>query len=282
MLKDIENKILSRLSIEVKIAGDSNGVAGEIEIRSRDEEFKPPFGWSIKSEVITQSAFFTFSFDAQARSLQELYLERFIDLRKFWISSETKLIKEGFVFNYTLDGRDYDLDTFPLTEASHQLRITARVDVIDNELRVLPEENLEDFIVQFVSMVLIPLIPDESHELEADFSEIGMPEGAITKVLVNKYERSPKNRAACLSYFGTECQGCGFSFGEKYGKFAEGYIHVHHIIPISQIGVDYVVNPATDLVPLCPNCHAAIHLKNPPYKVEELRHFTGFVISNEH
>ncbi len=31
------------------------------------------------------------------------------------------------------------------------------------------------------------------------------------------------------------------------------------------------VNPKTDLVPVCPNCHAMLHRRDPPYDVEQLR-----------
>jgi 5-methylcytosine-specific restriction protein A len=50
-----------------------------------------------------------------------------------------------------------------------------------------------------------------------------------------------------------------------------GYIHVHHIVPLSAIKESYVVDPVTDLVPVCPNCHAIIHRKMPPYLIEEVR-----------
>jgi 5-methylcytosine-specific restriction protein A len=30
-------------------------------------------------------------------------------------------------------------------------------------------------------------------------------------------------------------------------------------VPLSQVRKEYQVNPATDLVPVCPNCHAVIH-----------------------
>jgi 5-methylcytosine-specific restriction protein A len=46
---------------------------------------------------------------------------------------------------------------------------------------------------------------------------------------------------------------------------------VHHVVPLSSIGKEYVVNPKTDLVPVCPNCHAMIHRKSPPFLIEELR-----------
>jgi len=31
------------------------------------------------------------------------------------------------------------------------------------------------------------------------------------------------------------------------------------------------VDPATDLRPVCPNCHEMLHKKDPPYTIEELR-----------
>lgn len=99
----------------------------------------------------------------------------------------------------------------------------------------------------------------------------GLPEGAVQKVLVNKYERSKVNRSVCLQHFGSDCQICGFNFEKEYGELGAGYIHVHHIVPVSQLGKDYQVNPIKDLIPLCPNCHAMVHTKNPPLKVEELR-----------
>jgi 5-methylcytosine-specific restriction protein A len=51
----------------------------------------------------------------------------------------------------------------------------------------------------------------------------------------------------------------------------EGFVHVHHVTPVSEIGPGYVVNPATDLVPLCPNCHAMAHRSSPPLAVEALK-----------
>ncbi len=38
--------------------------------------------------------------------------------------------------------------------------------------------------------------------------------------------------------------------------------------PISQIGEDYEVDPIEDLRPVCPNCHAVIHFRDPPFTIE--------------
>ena len=49
------------------------------------------------------------------------------------------------------------------------------------------------------------------------------------------------------------------SFEEVYGEVGRGFIEVHHIVPISERGGDYIVDPIRDLIPLCSNCHAMIH-----------------------
>ena len=60
-------------------------------------------------------------------------------------------------------------------------------------------------------------------------------------------------------------------FESLYGEIGRGFIHVHHLVPISSIGESYDVNPATDPVPVCPNCHNMLHKKEPPYTIEELK-----------
>jgi 5-methylcytosine-specific restriction protein A len=51
------------------------------------------------------------------------------------------------------------------------------------------------------------------------------------------------------------------------------FIHVHHINPISSMGSVYKINPKQDLIPVCPNCHAMIHSKKPPFSMEEIQNF---------
>jgi len=85
-------------------------------------------------------------------------------------------------------------------------------------------------------------------------------EGRKIQVTSNRYERDPHAREVCIYHYGTRCSSCDFSFGEIYGPPAEGYIHIHHLVPLSTVGPDYVVDPIRDLRPLCPNCHAAVHM----------------------
>jgi putative restriction endonuclease len=95
-------------------------------------------------------------------------------------------------------------------------------------------------------------------------------EGASFTVQVSAFERNPVARQKCIAYYGTDCAVCGFSFGTTYGKLANDYVHVHHLKPLASIGEEYVIDPIKDLRPVCANCHAVIHLRKPPYSIEEV------------
>ncbi len=100
---------------------------------------------------------------------------------------------------------------------------------------------------------------------------LGEVEGRLVQTTVNKYERSRKNRSLCISFHGTSCSICSFNFEETYGEKARDYIHVHHVNQVSDMVVESKVDPVRDLIPLCPNCHSVVHLKNPPYTPEEVK-----------
>lgn len=98
----------------------------------------------------------------------------------------------------------------------------------------------------------------------------GLTEGATTRITVNRFERSPEARAACIAHFGPRCRTCGMDFGAVYGSIGDGYIHVHHLVKLADIGEKYVVDPVKDLLPVCPNCHAMLHREDPPIEPERL------------
>jgi hypothetical protein len=108
-------------------------------------------------------------------------------------------------------------------------------------------------------------LPEEVDESEPLF------EGAVCRVMVNAYERNPEARERCIEKHGTSCYICGFSFGAVYGELAEGYIHVHHLRPLSKVNREYRVDPVQDLRPVCPNCHAVIHLGGKCRSIEEVK-----------
>jgi hypothetical protein len=96
-------------------------------------------------------------------------------------------------------------------------------------------------------------------------------EGAIRQVWVNVYERNRTAVLQCKAARGTACVICGFDFGAVYGAEFAGFSHVHHLLPLSEVGREYLVNPVTDLCPVCPNCHAVIHLGGKLRSIEEVR-----------
>ena len=95
-------------------------------------------------------------------------------------------------------------------------------------------------------------------------------EGAKKTVTVNAYERNSKARNQCVAHWGYLCSVCNFDFQKIYGNIGINYIHVHHLVPVSEIGKSHQVNPITDLRPVCPNCHSMLHKSNPPLTIEEL------------
>lgn len=96
-------------------------------------------------------------------------------------------------------------------------------------------------------------------------------EGSLRKVFVNKYERDPQARKDCLKHFGHSCSVCKIDFSEKYGELGKNFIHVHHLKPLSEIKKTYTINPITDLIPVCPNCHSMLHRRVPALQINELK-----------
>ncbi|HEX9960581.1 MAG TPA: HNH endonuclease, partial [Pyrinomonadaceae bacterium] len=132
---------------------------------------------------------------------------------------------------------------------------------IAEELEIIWEEFLSEN--EFI-------IPEEIKETDS----IAIFEGAKKVITVNSYERSSKARKKCIEKYKAKCFICGFDFNKVYGKeVAQSYIHVHHLKQLSEISKEYKVNPIEDLRPVCPNCHAMIHRKNPPYSIEQIKEF---------
>ena len=107
--------------------------------------------------------------------------------------------------------------------------------------------------------------PDEIPEPET------VTEGAKQTVVVNKYERNLAARIKCIEKWGVSCAVCNFHFEQTYGSRGASYIHVHHLKPLGEIGKSYKLDPAKDLRPVCPNCHAMLHRTVPAISIAELK-----------
>jgi 5-methylcytosine-specific restriction protein A len=103
-------------------------------------------------------------------------------------------------------------------------------------------------------------------EIETEFYE-----GLKKTVTVNSYERNSKARELCVKHWKSICAVCDFDFEKAYGEIGKGFIHVHHLTPVAQIGKTYQVDPIKDLIPVCPNCHSIIHKKEPPFSINEMK-----------
>ena len=84
-----------------------------------------------------------------------------------------------------------------------------------------------------------------------------------------------RKRAACLKkkaaeIHGKDCLCCGFTSEKRYAGIKKVIIDFHHINPLGAL-VGPVKVRAIDLIPLCPNCHRAVHTRVPPIPWKVLR-----------
>jgi 5-methylcytosine-specific restriction protein A len=110
-------------------------------------------------------------------------------------------------------------------------------------------------------------LPATSESVDEDT----LPEGAVRRVVLNAYERNAVARKRCLEHHGHLCSVCGIRLSDVYGAIADGFIEVHHVVPLSRVGRRYRVDPAKDLVPICPNCHSIVHRRAPALGIDEAR-----------
>ena len=111
---------------------------------------------------------------------------------------------------------------------------------------------------------------EESSQDSQDFSN-GKTEGSRIEYFGSRIERNPQNRKDAIKIHKAKCFACGFEFEKKYGSFGKGFIEIHHIKPLSDQETEIVINPETDLIPLCANCHRMIHHTKPCLTLEELK-----------
>lgn len=126
-------------------------------------------------------------------------------------------------------------------------------------------EPKEKIVAEYVLSIYAMIFSLISFEIE------GFTEGKEYKVLSSKHERNPLNRRICLDAKGYKCSVCGILMEDIYGSIAKRFIEVHHSNPVADMDENYVVKPIKELHPVCPNCHAMLHRKKPPYTIDELR-----------
>lgn len=116
-----------------------------------------------------------------------------------------------------------------------------------------------DTILSLAGLKSVATPVDTTEWNDTEQSLESLQEGNKQYRYVSTYERNPTLRKQAIDIHGVTCKACGTNFGEKYGPYAEGLIHIHHIVPVSEFGESKTVDPRTDLIPVCANCHAVIH-----------------------
>lgn len=97
-------------------------------------------------------------------------------------------------------------------------------------------------------------------------------EGAQKGYYTTKYERSKANRDAAIKIHGCKCNICGFDFEVTYGELGKAFIEVHHIKPLATLDSEVTIDPNTDLICVCSNCHRMLHrFKDYMIAVDELK-----------
>ncbi|WP_081969347.1 HNH endonuclease [Paracoccus sanguinis] len=173
---------------------------------------------------------------------------------------------EGIEYLNLVQSRGYTLFTFRMVRAKKTG--TERTPASIKEFTgSLTQRRLERVGREYWAIETDFQIPNEAVSSE----ESNFQEGAVETVVVNRYERSAAARALCLAAHGFCCVCCGDTLSNRYGEIARNFIHVHHKIRVSDMQGAYTVDPIRELVPVCPNCHAIIHLRDPMFAIEEVR-----------
>lgn len=159
-----------------------------------------------------------------------------------------------------------DADSWPAQWSKVEISLKQTPIVVEPENDAQHERFVIDLVVPIFGMV-VALIGAEENEL----ATTGELEGRPIQSISTRYERKRLNREACIQLKGSCCVVCGFDFAQTYGPLGIDYIEVHHLKPVASIGVDYRIDVAADLDPVCSNCHAMAHREEPPVPLDRLR-----------
>ena len=166
-----------------------------------------------------------------------------------------------------IEEEGYQLKTFPMTYSGANEEDGTGPAKIDEFTPELTSKSLKRVGNSWYASddLLNNLLPEEVDTPEQYF------EGSSKTVSVNIYERNSDARDKCIEHHGYNRAVCNFDFVAFYGAIVKNYIHVHHIVPLLEIGKGYEINPIEDLVTVCPNCHAIIHRTRPALTVGQLK-----------
>jgi len=193
------------------------------------------------------------------------------------MQKKTKILSMSLVFR--INGKDFVehselVGQDMLGASSHgqsiEIEIGGRLrsDSLETESKsAASSREAAEIMAEFVLDTLKPVV-----ESDSDIVFEPVEEGLSQTVTVNRYERDPRIRRACIAHFGAICRVCGFDFGETYGSLGRDFIEVHHIVSLAQSGgTGMLVDPTRDVVPVCSKCHSMIHRGGMTRDLEEVK-----------
>lgn len=156
--------------------------------------------------------------------------------------------------------------------------------IVNEIYKQLPDFNKDEINILEPSVGVGNFLPfvfkkyESVKQVNVDVVDIDERNLKILELLLQK-QKMPSNinlhfihAEAAIRIHGTKCMICGFDFEEKYGELGKGYIEVHHIKPLANLDEEVVINPETDLIGVCSNCHKMLHrFKNYIISVDELK-----------
>lgn len=266
-LSNLLDKISPELGLEI-LAIETGVPNSPYEIRfaelDKDKSFALKLSRSWKTTQVT------LVFDSFAGEMITYLCSQLISRR----SQVEKLIEQNLgkysSFLLEIDGKPFFVNSLD-PNLQHEFKFEVEALTAESSIQFGLLSTQEESLIKFSLSFISELLPRVETGYRSPDEVVGFPEGASSQVLVNRYERDPRNRKAAIAIHGESCMACGFNFREVYGDLGASYIVVHHLTPISAIGDDYIIDPRTDLVTICANCHAMVHRTNPPMNLTELK-----------
>lgn len=267
----LDELIFSRFGLEFTCRASQEG--GYPVIVARPAELREPYGFRVVITLSWRTLGFRFMPDNFSRELIRQMGEAGVPQRSIVCSFAKALLAGGCKIRFSINGQaENPSECSGWSARWENLAIECEKLGVEPTSELLMDSSSEvcQLTVDFLGMV-ISLLPVEAKYYEEAQGSEGYAEGLLMRDEVNRYERNPLNREACIAVRGTTCHACGFSFADVYGELGVGFIHVHHVVPVSKLGTGYIIDPSMDLIPVCANCHAMLHKKDPPLSVDELK-----------
>lgn len=189
--------------------------------------------------------------------------------RKRFVKYAELITKMGAKYIVSVNGMPLNMDdtlAWPVSWKDFQLRITKMPVETENDASYAEVANIWGSLMMGMVLSLADIVPVDATDVVQGYAE-----GDSKRTEINRYERNPLNRKLCLAAHGYDCAVCGMNFERRYGSIGNNFIHVHHVSPVSQLGKGHIIDPLTDLIPVCPNCHAMLHKSDPPMEPEKLK-----------